>query len=254
MRSLNPYLFIHTGLLIRLLRHSQGFIISLIVSEADRLMENLDAAGFQVSLAGTRELKNFITALRGDQNQQRMITKEETNSLTATMSVIEKMVHAEAQTKLIYVVTEGRFSLDYLMNHPDKMFAPDVFQRLPPLAQYDISEGFMCVVLARPTAAAFHVLRATEATLKKYYFTRIRRGRDKNPMWASMLSKLVARRDKDQGLLQKLDFIRGTYRNPTSHPEAKYTLDTAQDLLGLCLDAINSMGASLSKETASIQF
>ena len=40
-------------------------------------------------------------------------------------------------------------------------------------------------------------------------------------------------------LLDLLDRIRDKYRNPTQHPELKYTIDEAQDLLGVCIEAIN---------------
>ena len=167
MEALDPYRFIHIGLCIRILMHSRGLAISFIADEARKLLNNLDGAGFQVSSVGTQDLKSFLDKLKTDVNQSRALTEEEVSSLSSIMLVVEKMVFAEAQTKRIYVLTEGRFSLDCLMNHPEKIFASGVFEKLPILARYDLKEGFLCIVFSRPTAAAFHILRATEATLKK---------------------------------------------------------------------------------------
>jgi hypothetical protein len=64
-------------------------------------------------------------------------------------------------------------------------------------------------------------------------------------MWGNMVQHLKSKRDKDESLLQRLDYIRNTYRNPTSHPEARYNLEQAKDLLGLCIEVINSMGKIL---------
>lgn len=245
---LSPYEFIWIGLLIRLLRHSQGFSISAIAGESKKLLDALERASFQVSCAGSQELKAFNVPLKAEANQLRVLSPQEIKTLSDIMSTMEKMVFAEALTKSIYVLTEGRFSLDCMMNHPEKMFAASVFGRLPFLARYDFSEGFLCIAFSRPTAAAFHILRATEATLKKYYFSKIKRGRDNKPMWASMVEKLKSRRDKNVALLERLDFIRKTYRNPTSHPEETYTVETAQDLLGLCIDVVNAMGSTLTMD------
>ncbi|MCH8069815.1 MAG: hypothetical protein IID16_11195, partial [Candidatus Marinimicrobia bacterium] len=42
-------------------------------------------------------------------------------------------------------------------------------------------------------------------------------------------------------LLDTLDRIRINFRNPTSHPDKIYDIEEAQDLFGLCVDAINRM-------------
>jgi hypothetical protein len=39
--------------------------------------------------------------------------------------------------------------------------------------------------------------------------------------------------------------IRTNYRNPTQHPEAIYTIDTAQDLFGVCIDVLGKMASEL---------
>jgi len=156
-------------------------------------------------------------------------------------------VFAEAQTKKIYILSESRFSLDSLINKPWQMFAKGAFICLPKIAAYDVSEAFMCIVLSRATATAFHILRATEATLREYYCQVVKRGRVKQTMWGNMVNHLRTRRKPDESLLQRLDYIRDTYRNPTSHPEARYTIEEAQDLLGLCIDVINAMSKTLPK-------
>ena len=63
-----------------------------------------------------------------------------------------------------------------------------------------------------------------------------------------MIHHLRARRKPDESLLQRLDYIRDTYRNPTSHPEARYTIEQAQDLLGLCIDVMNTMAKALPRK------
>ncbi len=245
MQDLSPYLFIHIGLIVRLLRHAQEFNIDTIVKESRTLTAKLDKASFTVSSAGLHELEQFIDELEKEDTQKCKLTEQESQTLSKVMAVVEKMIFAEAQTKKIYVLTETRFSLNSLMNKPWQMFAKKTPSRLSRIAKYDIAEGFQCIVLSRPTAAAFHLLRATEATLQAYYSQIVKRKRIKKPMWNSMLVHLRKRRKPDESLLQRLDYMRDTYRNPTSHPEARYTIEEFQDLLGLCIDVINSMAKSL---------
>ena len=247
MYDLNPYIFIHIGLVIRLLHQAHGFSIDAIIGEGEMLVNDLKKADFTVSSAGLIELKELLGKLKQENATRRVITPQEVEKLSGIMHPIEQMVFAEAQTKKIYSLTETRFSLDSLINKPWQMFAKGAFICLPEPAVYDVSEAFMCIVLSRATATAFHILRATEATLRAYYCQVVKRGRVKQPMWGNMIIHLNKRRKPDESLLNRLDYIRNTYRNPTSHPEARYTIEQAQDLLGLCIDVMNAMSKTLPK-------
>jgi hypothetical protein len=104
------------------------------------------------------------------------------------------------------------------------MFKEGVFAELPSIARSDLTEGFLCLLFSRATAAAFHILRATEAVLREYYIKKVKRGREKNPMWGNMLIDLSKRRDRKEDLIKRLEYIKNSFRNPTSHPEATYDL------------------------------
>ncbi len=169
MEVLGPYPFIHTGLIIRLLRHSQEFQIKDIIGEARQLNDNLIQAGFLVSSQGLYDLNKFVETLGKETNKARLINGSEVTELSEIMNVVEKMVYAESQTKLIFVLSEQRYSLDCLLYHPEKMFKEGVFAELPSIARSDLTEGFLCLLFSRATAAAFHILRATEAVLREYY-------------------------------------------------------------------------------------
>lgn len=247
MYYLNPFIFIHIGLIIRLLHHAHGFSIDTIIGEGEKLAENLKKADFAVSSAGLIDLKELLGKLKQKDAPRGVIKSQEVKRMSEIMHTVEQMVFAEAQTKKIYILAETRFNLDSLINKPWQMFAKGAFVCLPKIAVYDVSEAFMCIVLSRATATAFHILRATEATLRAYYCQVVKRDRVKQPMWGNMIIHLSKRRKPDESLLNRLDYIRNTYRNPTSHPEARYTIEQAQDLLGLCIDVMNAMSKTLPK-------
>jgi hypothetical protein len=247
METLNPYLFIHTGLIIRLLWHSHTFTIQQIIEQISTLYDNLTKARFLVSVAGLEQLKTFVEKLDKETDKTRLLNPGEVANLSAIMKIVESIVYAESQTKFISVLSEQRYSLECLLYHPEKMFKDGFFTRLPTLARSDLTEGFICLLLSRATAAAFHILRATEAVLREYYFTKIKRGREKKPMWGNMLIGLSKKRIQKEKLIKRLEYIKDNFRNPTNHPEAIYNIEEAQDLLGLCIDVINAMADELPK-------
>jgi hypothetical protein len=156
---------------------------------------------------------------------------------------LDPTLDAELQLKKAYILTPKRYSLDNLLATPENLFAKNVFTQLTPFARLDLNEGLKCIAFNRPTAAAFHILRATEEMIKQLYLTIIKQKRIKHPTWFPMTEAL---RNKKQGplkgeLLGHLNMIRENFRNPTSHPEKVYDMDEAQDLLNNCITAINNL-------------
>lgn len=106
----------------------------------------------------------------------------------------------------------------------------------------DFVEGGTCLAFERPTAAAFHILRGTEGVLKIYYEKKIRKkDRQTNPTWGSMVNQLRTIKNAPKTLLDAYDNLRENFRNPTAHPKLTYTLDEAQDLFSVCIDAVNKI-------------
>ena len=69
-------------------------------------------------------------------------------------------------------------------------------------------------------------------------------------MWGPMTSELRAKKSNKPSdtILNSLDLVRTSYRNPTQHPESKYDIESAQDLFGVCIDLINKMAIELEKK------
>jgi hypothetical protein len=113
---------------------------------------------------------------------------------------------------------------------------------LPTIARFDLDEAGKCIAFERPTAAAFHLLRATERVLVAFYEALARHKRAPR-MWGPMVTDLRKRKAAAQHevLLNNLDNIRRSFRNPTQHPELTYDIHEVQDLWGLCIEAINRM-------------
>jgi hypothetical protein len=111
------------------------------------------------------------------------------------------------------------------------------------MAQYDFSEAGKCIVFERSTAAAFHILRATEVLVRLYYKKFLRKKPD-GKTWGQLLNEL---KNKPSGkkpnpvTVNHLINIKDSFRNPTQHPDKVYDIQEVQDLLSVCIDVVNKM-------------
>lgn len=246
METRSSYTFIRIGLAIRLLQNLQvGNPKSYLDTHLEMLREGLRENGFSVSMVALGEVTeaaNEIAASEGDH-----IASEHIPRFTGAILHLEKTVYAEAETKMIYVLEQRRFTTEFLLERPDKLLRSGEYDVLTALAQYDLNSACKCLLFGQSTATAFHVLRATEEVLKQLYYMYKKQNRLKKPMWGPMVEELRAKRKPkpSEVLLNSLDNIRVSYRNPTQHPSAIYDIDSAQNLFGLCLDVISTMASEL---------
>lgn len=250
MLVLDSYEYIKIGLVIRLLRHvAQHETADFVIKAQDDLKDLLESANFSVTLASmtsTRygNMRSSVEAISPSTNQ---IGVTIAKSINAELTIIENVLFAEACTKHIYILPSRRFNTDFLLNSPDRLLKDGAYEKLHEIARTDIASACRCILFGEATAASFHILRATESVLKSYYFHHRRQNRLEKPMWGPMLEQLKnkTRNRPPAALLTSLDLIRTAYRNPTQHPQAVYQIDSAQDLFGVCIDAIGKMADEL---------
>jgi hypothetical protein len=243
-RATSEYIWLGTA--IRYLRdvtvgsqiHGQGRVLRNLDDMA-KLFEHL---GLPVSTRalGWAGLKTVRAELDGTPDDA-TLTAEQQKSLNRAMSHLWTTVLAEASGVFAYVVTEKRVSTTTLLDDPESLFAPRAYDRLPAIAQRDFSEGARCIAFELPTAAAFYLMRGTEAVLRDFYCATIKQKRVDPLLWGPMVQHLRQRKSNPppKSLLDDLDSIRIDFRNPTQHPEAEYDIYEAEDLLGLCVDVVN---------------
>lgn len=212
-----------------------------------RVLHNLEYLLGQIDdlgLAVTQRLavRNRVLELHrefkraGDEDK---LSQDQRTRLEALMLQVREVVLAETEGKVAFVVSDMRWDVEKLLDDPAALFAPGVFVRLPEFAQHDYREAALCVAFARPTAAAFHLMRGTESILRAFYCSEVKRNRVKQ-LWGPMVEHLRARsKPPPKPLLDQLDAMRVNFRNPTQHPDAIYDIQEAQDLLGLAIDVAN---------------
>jgi hypothetical protein len=173
-----------------------------------------------------------------------VLTAEQADAIQDAITVIRPALNVEASKRKAFIVSPKRWDVDRLLQAPSSMLGPGVFAQLDELAQFDFEEACRCLAFQRASAAAFHMMRCIEGMLRMLYCSVVMRKRlaKKDQTWGAMLKQLRGRSTPPPAsLLDELDNIRNNYRNPTQHPDAKYDIHRAQDLLGICIGVVNQM-------------
>jgi hypothetical protein len=167
-------------------------------------------------------------------------------ALVKAIREIRLVLEAETGGMVAYILTDKRYDVNRLLESVWELLDDGVYAWLDAIAKYDMEQAGKSLAVELPTAAAFHVLRGTEQGLRQYYRTIIRRNRIAEPwLWGPLVKDLRdnaprARRPPDE-IFYLLDHIRLSYRNPTDHPEKIYDMQEAQNVFGLCGDALGRL-------------
>lgn len=214
-----------------------------VLSNIDRCLNELDELGLRVTSIAASQLRQFRAPLAETKDKTSKLSQEQAEALSKICSDLRRTLDCELITLQAFIVTPKRWDIDKLLNNIGHLMSQGTFSALPEPLRYDLTEAGKCIAFGRATAAAFHLLRGTEAVLRHFYCTLIHTKRVSPLLWGPMVQDLRkrAKSKKHTALYNNLDNIREYYRNPTQHPEAIYDIDGAQDLLPLCFEVIGKM-------------
>lgn len=208
----------------------------------ERLLKDFENLGLDVTLRASLELIDFQEELNKIE-ADRPFTVEDITNLSRMIDQIRHTMQAECLGLFAYITSDKRYDIAKLLDSIEKLFSPNIYSELPDMAQYDFNEAGKCIVFERSTAAAFHILRATEAIVRIYYRKFLRKKPD-GKTWGQLLNEL---KNKNSGkkpnavTVNHLINIKDSFRNPTQHPDKVYDIQEVQDLLSVCIDVVNKM-------------
>jgi hypothetical protein len=119
-----------------------------------------------------------------------VLTPEEAEELRSIMNELRPTLDAESEGNIAFIVNDKRIDVNKLLDDVPSLMAPDVFLTLPEVAQYDFIQAGKCIAFELPTSAAFHLLRATEATLRHLYLAVTQKSTSGN--WGTIVQLLRA--------------------------------------------------------------
>jgi hypothetical protein len=164
--------------------------------------------------------------------------------------------NAYAQFKIAFLAELGTFPSYFvsqkgdrdtvtLLDQAHRMFPSDLPKKVPE-AMFDVAEAGKALCYETATACGFHVFRATEAVLRRYYSHAT--GGMPPPKVRNIMVYVHAMRQRkcgDEKVLSAIEQLSGLHRNPLIHPEAVLTVDEAISILGMAHSAITAMIAIL---------
>ena len=205
------------------------------------LFDMLDHLDLRVTRAAAGDLDKIRTRVKSG-GDNAMVDAALAKEVSSACHKLHETLQAELGLRTVFMVTPKRLPLETLLESPAKIFATNIFHQLPSISKFDFASACLCIAFDLPTAAGFHAMRGVEGVLRHYYCSVVKRGRPRKLLWGPMVEHLRKRSDAPpKPLLDSLDNIRENCRNPTQHPDARYDMDEAQDLLAVSGDATNRM-------------
>lgn len=144
------------------------------------------------------------------------------------------------------VTQKGSHDILSLLDAPETLFPSELKSKVPE-AMFDVYEAGKALAYDLPTSCGFHVFRATESVLRRYYSTVT--GNSPRPKVRSIVIYVNTMRQKNSGderILSALEQMEKLHRNPLIHPEAALSLDEALTIVGMARSVISAMLISLA--------
>jgi len=176
------------------------------------------------------------------ENIDRNLTRAEVFTITHAYSQFKIALLAELEIVTAYFVSQkGGYNTVSLLENANQLFPPDLGLKVPE-ALFDIAEAAKCLAFERPTACGFHLFRATESVLRRYY-SEVTGGKAE-PKVRSIGVYLNALKQCEKGdskILAALKPMADLHRNPLIHPDAVLSLDEALSIHGIARSVIGTM-------------
>jgi hypothetical protein len=223
------------------------FELFVEVSEAQSALDTLIRGSvFAQTLRSSRPLAEHVLQMLnayGDPAKLDMkVTRYEVTQLTRAYSQFKIAFLAELQTFPAFFVTQkGGYDTITLLDQPWRLFPADLAIKVPE-AMYDVAEVGKALCYETATACGFHVFRATETVLRRYYSHVT--GGQAHPKVRNIMVYVQAMRKANCGdpkVLSAIEQLAKLHRDPIAHPEAALTVDEAISMLGMAHSAITFM-------------
>lgn len=152
--------------------------------------------------------------------------------LDTALKSFEAVLSAELALSPMYVVTpKAAYDTQALIADGSSAFPKDLKSKVPE-AIFDIEQGTKCIALEVPTAAAFHLHRANESILRRYWDAIAEgKSRPKTRNIGDYLKAMEKHQIGDPNVIAALRHLKDFHRNPLIHPD--HTLENVDQAIAL---------------------
>ena len=170
--------------------------------------------------------------------------------ITSALTAFEAVVGAELALMPLYVVmSKAGFDTSVLIEAGARCFPDEVWTKAPD-AIPDLSYGTRCIAFELFTAAGFHLHRANEAVLRRYWDA-VTKGapRPSSRNMGDYLTEMNTRRVGDDKVKAALKDLKDLHRNPLIHPE--HSLESADEAIAL-MNGVHTVIVYMLKEIPAV--
>lgn len=175
--------------------------------------------------------------------KQETVSQLDVYSLHNALNKFQAVVGAELNLSPIYLISQiGAYDTDRLVSGGEALFPGDLIMKVPE-AIGDVQQATKCLAFELPTACGFHLHRANESVLHKW-FDAVSNGapRPKTRNIGDYLVELDKLKLGDKKVKSALKDLKDLHRNPLIHPEHSLeTIFEAIALLGSIQAAVTMM-------------
>jgi hypothetical protein len=167
-------------------------------------------------------------------------------AITSALNRFEAVLGAELSLWPLYVVTQkAGFDITLLIENGAACFPADIWVKAPE-AIADLHQGTKCIAFEVFTAAGFHLHRANEAVLRRYWDA-VSNGqpRPTSRNMGDYLGAMAQGSFGDSKVKAALKDLKDLHRNPLVHPE--YSINTADEAIAL-MNSIHNVMVHMLKE------
>jgi len=260
MQKVDPAYLFELGDSIRVLRElseETSFMnayVALVTAQAfieQALAESIYSFAFRVptrtkAQALLDHIKRLSERIEGTEEAwaSKKLNANELRPMQSAYAGFETLFLADLQSTALYLVSQKNgFDTDRLVEHGHAFF-PTLINVKAPESLRDLREAMRCIAFELPTAAGFHLHRANEAVLRRYWDAVTdgqKRPKDNN--MGVYLRELERLGKGKKAVLDQLQSIKDFHRNPLMHPEQ--SLESVEEAIDLYSAIRSSIGYML---------
>jgi len=225
-------------------RQAESFLRSVLDPEA--------IPQLTISRQATEDLADVLRATIEvhDEDEGDVLPDKDVGTFNAAYFAFNNAIALElAHAPIFLVMPKGVYDTQRLIDHASVAYG-DALADIPKEAIHDTDAAGRCLAFTLPTAAGFHIARATEAVIKQYM--REYGAKTKARNWSAYIKALGAV-GANAKIVHHLDQIRELHRNPMIHPEETLTMEEATSLWAVCTSVSVSMIEDIRKRRSSGQ-
>ena len=218
---------------------------------ASRALDTLTQdSPFAASLRSSQELaeklKEKIAEFEAEHKWSDTLEFKDTISVYSAFKEYKVALLAEIGVFPSYYVTQkSGYDMLTLLDNGEMIFPASLVAKLPD-ALFDAREAARALAFEMPTACGFHIFRATETVLRKYYDEITgTKSKIKTRSIGVYLNSMKQKGVGDDNIVSALKQMTELHRNPIIHPETVLIVDEAISILGIAQSAISAMLAAL---------